>query len=174
MPSKATERSSVETAHQLAECAVGGLHRVMLSHAPGALSGDVGAIHDMRVTVRRLRVALSNFATCFDPAGCKLMRAKLSDLADALGAVRDLDVFIATLDSRKAKLSTEHPPHLQSFIGRLRARRRRRARRLAEYLRGADYAQVRDQFLTAIELRRSESEAHQTGEGTREANGQAA
>jgi triphosphatase len=147
----------------------------MLSHAPGALSGDVGAIHDMRVTVRRLRVGLSNFDTCFDPAGCKLMRAKLSDLADALGAVRDLDVLIATLESRKAKLPPEHRPHLQRLIGRLRARRRRRARRLAEHLRGADYALIKDQLLTAIELRPADSAAaQQTGEGSREAHGQAA
>jgi CHAD domain-containing protein len=172
MPPDPEAEFSAETATLLARRVVRNLHRAVLSHETGVMAGDTESVHDMRVTCRRLRVALSNFAPCLDPAGRRLMRAKLSGLADALGAVRDLDVFIATLESRKAKLPPEHGPHLQSFIGRLRARRRRRARRLAEYLRGADYAQIKDQFLTAIELQPSQpATVRQAGEETREAHG---
>lgn len=141
------EPTAALTARQLASRTAAALAASVWAQERGVVAGEVEAVHDMRVLIRRLRVALSNFAACFDAAGRKAARAELSKLADRLGAVRDLDVLIAALESRRAKLPPEHQPHLQNFVGRLRARRGRRRRQLAEYLSGEDYARLKRQFV---------------------------
>jgi CHAD domain-containing protein len=62
------------------------------STAPGVRSGDVDAVHDMRVATRRLRSTLRSFKPFIDPAFLPLI-GELKWLADRLGAVRDGDVM---------------------------------------------------------------------------------
>lgn len=50
-------------------------------------------IHDMRVATRRLRSALALFSPFYHKRAIKPFRKTLSEVADALGAVRDMDVF---------------------------------------------------------------------------------
>jgi CHAD domain-containing protein len=126
------------------------LHHAIITQEEGVLSLDVEAVHDMRVACRRMRVALSNFAVCCDPEGRRRMRALLNKLADALGEVRDLDVLLAALKKYKKSLPPGERRHLADLIGRLRARRLRRCRRLKEFLRGADYAAIKRDFLPTL------------------------
>src|SRR5262249_22598989 len=81
------------------------LLRSIMAQEEGARNGDVEAIHDMRVAIRRLRVALSNFACCLLPEDSLGVRLQLKALADALGKVRDLDVMIEALK----KMLNERP-----------------------------------------------------------------
>lgn len=124
-----------------------------------AAAGDVDAVHDMRVASRRLRVALSNFAVCCAPEMRRDTRARLGRLADALGAVRDLDVMIEALNERKAALPPEQKNYLRALISRLRARRLRRRKHLLDYLRGDDYASFKRDFPRLIH---EPAEVHQT------------
>ncbi|HEX8833233.1 MAG TPA: CHAD domain-containing protein [Abditibacteriaceae bacterium] len=70
-------------------------------HAPQTAGGDADALHDMRVSLRRLRSALQNLegerATPLIDARVRREFAKqrksLGKLGDALGAVRDHDVL---------------------------------------------------------------------------------
>jgi CHAD domain-containing protein len=98
----------------------------------------------MRVTVRRLRVALSNFAVCVPKESRKRLRAILENLADALGGVRDMDVMIAAMKSLSPDISGLGPGQeksaISALVGRLRARRRSRLRSLINYLRAEEYA----------------------------------
>jgi CHAD domain-containing protein len=116
-----------------------------------AAAGDVEAVHDMRVASRRLRVALSNYAVCCVPEMRRDTRARLSRLADALGAVRDLDVMIEALSERKAALLPEQKNYLRALISRLRARRLRRRKHLLDYLGGDDYATFKTDFPRLIQ-----------------------
>ncbi|MCC7449570.1 MAG: CHAD domain-containing protein [Anaerolineae bacterium] len=50
-------------------------------------------IHDMRVATRRLRSALALFSPFYHKHTIKPFRKTLAKVADALGAVRDMDVF---------------------------------------------------------------------------------
>jgi len=50
-------------------------------------------IHDMRVATRRLRSALTLFSPFYHKRAIKPFRKTLPKVADALGAVRDMDVF---------------------------------------------------------------------------------
>lgn len=133
-----------ESVEQLARQVFTDLHQAIISHESGSLAGDVESVHNMRVTVRRLRVALSNFAVCVPKKDRKRLRSNLENLADALGAVRDIDVMIVAMKALSLIHSSQWPGHdkaaISSLIGRLRARRRSRLRALMKYLGGEEYA----------------------------------
>ena len=77
---------------------------VMLEHEPGTRLGeDPEELHDMRVATRRMRAALSLFADAL-PVRAQHVRAELGWLADALGAVRDLDVQLERLEEWAAEV----------------------------------------------------------------------
>ncbi len=58
--------------------------------------GDADAVHDMRVATRRIRTTLQAFegAGVFDDKMLRLLRGRLSKVADELGEIRDLDIFL--------------------------------------------------------------------------------
>jgi CHAD domain-containing protein len=122
------------------------LQQAIIQHEAGALAGDVEAIHDMRVGIRRLRVALKNFAVCLSKEDRVRLRATLEHLAQALGRARDLDVMIDSLKARRANRRGDDRAALGAFVGRLRARRRRRHRNLVAYLQGEEYAAFKREF----------------------------
>ncbi len=96
-----------------------------LSRAYGLPYGeDIEYVHEMRVALRRLRAALKAFRKALDglvPA----LRAELELLADALGKVRDSDVFLVFLRDYAAQAPAEHWPYLRGLLGAERRRRRR-------------------------------------------------
>ncbi|HET9110099.1 MAG TPA: CHAD domain-containing protein, partial [Ktedonobacterales bacterium] len=61
-----------------------------------AEQGDADAIHDMRVATRRIRTTLQAFdgAGVFDDKTLRSLRSRLSKVADELGEIRDLDIFL--------------------------------------------------------------------------------
>lgn len=124
------------------------LQQAIVQHEAGALAGEVEAVHDMRVGIRRLRVALGNFRVCLSKEDRRHLRARLEHLADALGGVRDLDVMIEALKSKLANRSAEQRAAISRFINRLRARRRRRHQRLVGYLQSLEYADFKLEFQT--------------------------
>jgi len=66
----------------------------MLFHEPGVRLGeDIEHVHDMRVATRRMRSAFRLFAPFFDAKTVRPLVRGLRRTAQALGAVRDLDVF---------------------------------------------------------------------------------
>jgi CHAD domain-containing protein len=66
----------------------------MLFHEPGVRMGDdIEHVHDMRVATRRMRSAFRLFAPFFDPKTVRPLVRGLRRIAQALGTVRDLDVF---------------------------------------------------------------------------------
>jgi CHAD domain-containing protein len=133
------------------------LHRTILSYEAGAAAGAVEAVHDMRVTIRRLRVALSNFAVCLSREDRRRLRTQLENLARALGGVRDLDVMLAALESGLPARPEKDRLAIAAWMQRLRLRRRQRLRRLNACLRGEEYAAFKlETFATIVE----EEQAH--------------
>ncbi len=57
---------------------------------------DAGALHQMRVAIRRLRSALSLFGDLVADAQGERLRAELKRMTEPLGRARNLDVFLAT------------------------------------------------------------------------------
>jgi CHAD domain-containing protein len=125
------------------------LHEQIMSQEAGAMAGEVEAVHDMRVGIRRLRVALSNFRVCVSREDRQRLKLRLEHLANSLGGVRDLDVMIEAMTLALPLRAEAERPALRAFIKRLEARRRGRLRTLVKYLRGQEYAALKREFGSA-------------------------
>lgn len=90
--------------------------RAMLHHEPGVRDGsDIEELHQMRVSVRRMRAALKAARPLLDQAWSDDLRTELGRLGRALGPVRDLDVMIERLRGEVSAL----PPAEQAAGERL-------------------------------------------------------
>lgn len=136
----------------LAERVTSGLFQSLLAQEAGAFSGDIEAIHDMRVISRRLRVVLSNFAVCHLPEGRRRVRTLLAELADALGSVRDLDVMIELLKMRRAEFPADQQQAIGRLLRRYQSRRGRQRKQLQRYLQGRDYALLKTEFSLMLRM----------------------
>jgi CHAD domain-containing protein len=83
---------------------------------------DVDAVHDMRVATRRLRAALRLYDAVYPPRGQEV-RQQLAELADALGAERDLDLQIAELRTWQTEASDADRRAFDGLIAALGPRR---------------------------------------------------
>jgi CHAD domain-containing protein len=98
----------------------------VFEHSVGVLDLDeIEPVHDMRVATRRLRAALEVFEPCFPRKRRRKALKRVKELADALGARRDLDVEIELLESLAGEVGDEDDEALAALLGSLRARRRR-------------------------------------------------
>ena len=100
-----------------------------LSYERLTLQGsDIEALHNMRISSRRLHAIMRLFSDCFPKKKFNRHSKKIQGLIRSLGAVRDLDIFIEILENHKQAL----PPHDQKIFDLLLARQhhlRRQARR---------------------------------------------
>lgn len=82
-------------------------------------TGDPDAVHDMRVTSRRLRAALEVFAVCFPGKRHRAVLADVKRLTDALGARRDPDVLIEALVPLRETLGRQEQPGVATLAASL-------------------------------------------------------
>jgi len=82
----------------------------------GTRSGNnIESLHDMRVATRRMRAAIRIFGHGFTPKTLKFLKSGLKETAQALGWVRDWDVFIEKFTAYQQEL----PAHEQSGLAPL-------------------------------------------------------
>jgi CHAD domain-containing protein len=93
------------------------------------------AVHQMRVALRRMRALLRLYGDHFTDKTLKQLTGCMRQAGRALGAVRDLDVFIAHL---KRHPETE-PGDLEELLAAWKTRRRKARRNLTRYLRSKQY-----------------------------------
>lgn len=100
--------------------------------------GDVDAVHEMRVAIRRLRTALRSVKDHIDSP--RRLRRGLEELAKDLGRVRDHDVMIERLRSTQLPGATrDERARLAKLIGKLESRRARAQQVLEDALHGKSY-----------------------------------
>lgn len=98
------------------------LRQIVGNEAVLRASREADAVHQMRVGLRRLRAALTLFRPMLKDGEFEGVRSSLRSMAGALGAARDLDVFIAsTLEPALAREPDE--PGLKTLIADYRRRR---------------------------------------------------
>ena len=95
----------------------------MLDVEAATRSGDVRALHKMRVATRRQRAAWRVFGETYRATRTKRYRAGLKTLAARLGAVRDMDVLLEGADEYRADLPTTEQRALQPLLDGWRAQR---------------------------------------------------
>jgi CHAD domain-containing protein len=106
-----------------------------------ALSGDVEAVHDMRVAIRRLRAALRIGRPQLRRKALRRLRGGLRAGARALGAVRDLDVILANAEAYCARGGATGES-LESWVALLEAERLEARQGLDAFLAGKRYTRL--------------------------------
>ncbi|HPD17688.1 MAG TPA: CHAD domain-containing protein [Planctomycetota bacterium] len=106
---------------------------------------DIEFVHELRVALRRLRAALRVFKAAIDGLARALL-GELKRLADALGHVRDADVFLAFLRRRAAEAPEEQRPFLRGLELAERRKRGRFLRTLRDTFESAEFAAFRERF----------------------------
>lgn len=93
----------------------------LVEHSAGVLdTTTIERVHAMRVASRRLRAVLEIHRACFPPELFKPVLAEVKELADALGARRDPDVQLASIEEFARALGAEEQPGIEVFAARLR------------------------------------------------------
>ena len=119
-----------------------GLLRI-LRHDPGTRMGSEEDLHEFRVGVRRLRSDLRTLEPLLEPSWAPGLDADLESLADRLGAVRDLDVLMARVDSVHGDLVTA----LRPMVADLHQRHTTARAALLDELRSDRYAQLLERLV---------------------------
>jgi CHAD domain-containing protein len=113
---------------------------------------DSEELHDMRVSVRRMRAAWRVFDGVFKPGRTKRLRRRLRTISDKLGVVRDLDVLIEGLDAYCEGLDPDQRPGIEPLLELWRRQRETARKQLIEELDSGGYASFlrdMDEFISA-------------------------
>ena len=114
--------------------------RRMLYHEAGTRLGqDIEALHDMRVATRRMRAALRVFGSFFDKGYRRRLLRGLQLTGSALGAVRDLDVFMEYARTYLAGLPTERQHELDPLFDYWHSERESARTKMVAYLDSPTY-----------------------------------
>lgn len=112
----------------------------MLEHEEGTRLGeDPEELHDMRVSTRRMRMALRVFADYLDPQVMRPVLKGLRRTGRTLGAVRDLDVFNEKTQVYLDGLPDDRAGELDDLLAAWKAERDRQREHLVTYLDGRRY-----------------------------------
>jgi len=84
--------------------------------------GDEGALHDFRVSLRRLRSNLQAYAPYLATAVTPKQRKRIRNLASSTGGGRDAEVQLAWLEAHQLDVSIEEAPGVELLRERLEGR----------------------------------------------------
>lgn len=119
----------------------------MICHEPDTRRGkDIEALHNMRVATRRLRASFKIFGNAFEP---KILAPHLKGLrttGQALGKVRDMDVFIEKVNVYKESLSARQQAQLQPLLTTWEAECAKARKKMIDYLDSEAYQQFQTSF----------------------------
>ena len=115
------------------------LERMLANEAGTRAGADIEALHDMRVATRRMRAALRVSAPYFEPAVIRPLRKGLKRIGRALGAVRDLDVFVEKAHRYRDSLPHEQLHTLDALLAACDERRDRARTQMLFYLDSERY-----------------------------------
>jgi CHAD domain-containing protein len=147
-----TETDKTSSAGELALTLMRKHFATFLDHEPGARLGeDAREIHQMRVAARRLR-ALMRMYRDYLPPQVEALRQELGWAADALGAVRDLDVQITRVNesSTDGGAVPAGDIDIQPVVALLAGERKAAHGRLVETLNSDRYEQFVTAFVTLL------------------------
>ncbi len=108
---------------------------------------DPEALHDMRVTARRLRTALDTFAACYPHAPFQVFAKQIKGVLRALGDVRDTDVLLERLTGELAEAPADQRAGIAWLVERVKVYRAEQFQRLRSRLRETNIAEMESAFL---------------------------
>jgi CHAD domain-containing protein len=131
--------SSTDPAIKAAAEALAVQLRAMTAEHDKAMTGDVEAIHRLRVATRRLRAALRMLREVAPSADADSAAEELGWLCGAIGAVRDFDVLAELLQERATRLEADFIRALEPLSAAVRHQRATEQERLAAALDSERY-----------------------------------
>ena len=124
----------------------------MLYYEPGTRLGeDIEELHDMRVATRRMRAAFRVFGAYLDMKQLKPLVKDLRRTGQALGDVRDLDVFWEKTQRYLDTLPPEQHYDLSPLRKAWETERKRARERMLAHLDNERYAQFKKRFTEFLE-----------------------
>ncbi len=124
----------------------------MLAQEPRAWEGlDPEGVHQMRVRTRRLRAAFRAFKDVMPAESVRAFNGEFKWVAAALGKVRDLDVYRASLDQYASGIPDVANEHDADYQRHLEDRWRKARKRLLACLESKRYARLKDRFTRFLE-----------------------
>lgn len=111
---------------------------------------DPEALHDMRVTARRLRTALDTFAACYPHAPFQAFNKRVKALMRALGDVRDTDVLLERLTGELNEAPDEQRAGIAWLIERVKIYRAEQFQTLRSQLREKNIEEMETAFLALL------------------------
>lgn len=118
----------------------------LLEHDPATRRNDPAGVHGMRVATRRMRSALKEAKRLLDPGWVRETRTELKWLADALGEVRDADVFAGYVERRVARLGAAAEAGGADLVALIHERSQPSRARLAAELDSPRYLAILDRL----------------------------
>ena len=122
------------------------LERMLEREEGTRLGEDSEELHVMRVSTRRMRMALRVFDEYLDPETMRPVLKGLRRTGRVLGAVRDLDVFQEKTQDYLDGLPAERAGDVDGLLAACRAERDKQREHLVEYLDGDRYRRFVEQF----------------------------
>jgi CHAD domain-containing protein len=119
----------------------------MLRHEQETKLGeDIEELHDMRVAVRRMRVAFEIFKDAFTANTIKKHNKGLRVIGRTLGRVRDLDVFMEKADRYLETLPVDRHTGLNPLFKAWRDQRESSRQKMIAFLEGESYISFLQEF----------------------------
>ncbi len=123
----------------------------MLNDEPGTRLGeDIEALHDMRVATRRMRAALRIFGASYTKKTHLALLTGLRATGQALGHMRDLDVFIEKLQSFQQTLPETDRPAFEHMLETWLTQRDQARREMLAYLDSKVYQKFKEMLLEFV------------------------
>ena len=130
----------------------------MMSYKEGAKEGiDIEFVHDMRVTSRRLRAAMDNFADCFPKKFFKKHYKKIKAITQTMGAVRDLDVLIVRFQNELTNLTEVEQTDIRGLIAHLQQKHKEARQPMLTLFEELEETDFETEFLEFFEDHQSTS-----------------
>ncbi len=127
--------------------------RALLRHDGGTRTGeDIEDLHQMRVSVRRMRAALRSARPLLDPTWADGLRAELGWLGRALGPTRDLDVMLARFRDETADLPTAERAAAERLLADLEEQRVATRRAMLQALASTRYNALLERLADTVRL----------------------
>jgi CHAD domain-containing protein len=127
--------------------------RALLLHDPGTRTGaDIEDLHQMRVSVRRMRAALRAARPLLERAWADGLRGELGWLGRALGPVRDLDVLLLRLRGEAATLPAREREAAEVLVAGLEAEHTDARTVMLSALNAPRYSALLERLADAIRL----------------------
>jgi len=123
----------------------------MLEAETGTREGDVESVHKMRVATRRMRAAWRVFNGAYRPRLQKRYVAELREVAQTLGAVRDMDVQLERLDAYAKGQSESAVEGLATLVEEFQRRRDEARDHLLDLLASKDYESFVTDYLSFVD-----------------------